>query len=217
MDKDKKKGKKNLSKTTTKTPMRTLSASAANTKGGGNKQKASTKGSATKVKGGGKKVENTKKLKSTSSKGRANSNNNIKFTNSASNSLLKCTDWKENSKFSNGNAPAAIEFMSFAPAKIPEDWASQSAAKDAAFLKSTFARCIGFVKLTIDKIDEDTVKMLLEESIVAPYHRPEAKYSHLRNVPFNTDGEISTPQGQIPLSRLVDGQYNGLFKMSKDD
>ena len=34
---------------------------------------------------------------------------------------------------------------------------------------------------------------------------------------FTTDGEISTPQGQIPLSRLVDGQYNGLFKMSKDD
>ena len=177
--------------------LRPLSAAAAKSKGGGCKSKKNVPQPA------------TKKAKSSSA--------SYSFDSSLSSKLLKCTNWKENSNFAGGKAPSAINFMSFQPANIPVDWDSQVSAKDAASLKTTLARYIGFVTLNINDIDEETVKMLVKKHEVAPHQQPIAKYSHLRGVPFNTDGEISTPEGQIPLSRLVDGQYNDLFKLSKED
>ena len=82
----------------------------------------------------------------------------------------------------------------------------------AAKGKSNLARLIGYISLCF-VAEEDVVKGLQAENIVSQG----STHPKIPWMGFDNDGEFSTPQGQIPISRLVDGAYTENFELSKSD
>jgi len=76
---------------------------------------------------------------------------------------------------------------------------------------------MGHIKLHLVGVDEETMKSLQEGNDIEvavgtdasnSSSKKKASKQFSRKVKFDDDGEFATPAGQIPLSRMIDFQYN---------
>jgi len=107
-----------------------------------------------------------------------------------------------NQSLASGKAPLAIDYFSLATVEIPPDWGRKEYATNAAKQVDRCARLMGCVTIKMTNMGDEDVMELVEENDVDDAH-------------FNVDGEFYTPQGQIPLGRIMD-RTRQLAKHSQD-
>ena len=110
------------------------------------------------------------------------------------------------------------------PAVIPISWESPSGAQKAATGAENYARLIGFTTINVKNIKPNLVEELQSEKIVeveegyenSTFAKSNKKKSKGLCI-FDSDGEFSTPNGQIPLSRLIDYNYSRSLTLNDSD
>lgn len=154
--------------------------------------------------------------------------------------MRKTLLWDRNTAFRNGGAPHSIDFTNLEPQDIPPDWSSAAGAKRASAAEETLARLVGHVTLKFEGVSDETMKLLQEENTVevmssrsrattedggededkdgtAKTKKSRGSKGPAHKLKFDEDGEFSTSNGQIPLSRLIDYHYNEKMTMSEGD
>ncbi len=92
-----------------------------------------------------------------------------------------------------------VNFQSFAPADVPQDWDNPKYSKTAANSANQVARLVGFLPLILEDVSPQTVAELQAAHFTMG----------CESILWDDDGAFPTPAGQIPIIRLSDHGYVG--------
>ena len=126
-----------------------------------------------------------KKVKSRRSTGAENTVNNVNHVEVIGNRKINF-----HSHFCREEClPKVVDLISFEESTLPSDWNGTGGAKRAATRSERYARLIGNVSIELTNLEKHHLNYLTE------------RYENLGT--FDSDGEFSSPEGHIRLTRLM--------------